>query len=134
MMFVDTCFLIDLFRERTSQQKGPAQFKLETLGSTELYISLFSLCELRAGAELSRNPKNELRKIELMLEYITLVFPESSFPIIYGETEALLRKKGTPIPVMDLLIGCTAKLLGMPLLTRDTEHFDKIPGLVVDFY
>ena len=133
-MFLDTCFLIDLFRERKSGQQGPAQIKLTALGEISLYISLFSLCELRAGAELSRNPKNELRKIELMLDYVTPVFPDSAFPVIYGETEAYLRKKGTPVPVMDLLIGCTTKTHGMPLLTRDTEHFDKIPGLVVETY
>lgn len=133
-MFLDTCFLIDLFRERHASQNGPAHLKLAALGNSNLLISLFTLCELRAGAELSSNPKEELRKIELILDYIITVFPDASFPIVYGEAEAFLRKRGTPIPVMDLLIGCAAKISGMPILTKDIEHFDKIPGLVVDTY
>ena len=134
MMVLDTSFCVDLFRERNKSENGPASRKLEEVGGSILYLSMFSLCELRAGAELSLNANFELRKVEYFLEYVSLIYPDSAFPIVYGETEALLRKKGTPIPVMDLLIGCTAKLAGMPLLTRDINHFERIPGLVVESY
>ena len=35
---------------------------------------------------------------------------------------------------MDLLIGLTAKLHGLPLLTADEKHFRRIPGLIVETY
>jgi predicted nucleic acid-binding protein len=38
---------------------------------------------------------------------------------------------GTPIPVMDALIGALALQHSEPLVTRDTEHFSRIEGLVV---
>ena len=133
-MFIDTSFCVDFIREQKRGDKGAALTKLKTLGKTKLYISIFTLCELRAGAELSNNPKTELRKVDNFLTFVNVVYPDFSFSIIYGETEAILRKNGTPIPVMDLLIGCTAKLAGMPILTKDTEHFDRIPGLVVEAY
>jgi predicted nucleic acid-binding protein len=45
-----------------------------------------------------------------------------------------LLRNGTPVPVMDLLIGVTAKRFAAPVLTRDVAHFKKIPGLVVEEY
>jgi len=108
--------------------------QLVSLKDTQIFISPFSLCELRAGAELSAYPKRELMRIESMLEYITVLYPDSSFPVFYGEAEALFRKNGTPIPIMGLLIGITAKAAGITLITKDTRHFQMIPGLVVGSY
>ena len=133
-MFIDTSFYVDLIRERKRGQRGAAIAKLESLGNTSLFLSLFSLCELRAGVELSKKPKEELRKLENLLAYVSLVYPDAAFPVVYGEMEAHLRKAGTPVPIMDLLIGCSAKIAGMPILTRDAIHYERMPGLVVEYY
>ena len=133
-MFIDTSFCIDLMREKRKGEQGPATAKLKSLGNTGLLLSMFSLCELRAGVELSKNPKDELRKIENILTYVTLVQPDEVFPVIYGEMEAYLRKTGKPVPVMDLLIGCSVKITGVPILTRDAIHFERMPGVVVERY
>jgi predicted nucleic acid-binding protein len=133
-MFIDTSFCIDLMREGRRSLPGAATAKLKSLGNTGLYLSLFSLCELRAGAELSKNPKRELHKVENMLTYVTVVHPDAAFAVIYGEMEAYLRKAGMPIPVMDLLIGCSVKIAGMPIITRATIHFERIPGVIVESY
>ena len=90
--------------------------------------------ELHAGALMSANPDHELRKVETLLDHLTVVYPDVSFPVMYGDTEAQLRKIGNKVPVMDLLIGVTAKSFGMPLLTKDVKHFKSIPGLVVESY
>jgi tRNA(fMet)-specific endonuclease VapC len=34
----------------------------------------------------------------------------------------------------DLWIGCTARAANLPLVTRNTEHFSRIPGLQVVAY
>lgn len=133
-MFVDTSFLIDLMRERKRQELGPATRKLRALGDTPLHMSIFVACELHAGARLSAQPKEELRKIELLTEFIEIILPDRSFPVAYGEVEAALRKAGKPIPQMDLLIGVMAKSHGVPLLAGRDAHFRRIPGLVVETY
>lgn len=133
-MFIDTYFCIDIIREKAKGIIGPGIDKLKSLADTQLYASLFSACELRAGAMMSQNPDKELKKVETLLEYLTVVYPDISFPVIYGETEAQLRKSGIKMPVMDLLIGVTAKSFGMPLLTKDIIQFKNIPGLVVESY
>lgn len=133
-MVIDTCFWIDVMRESKRNKTGPALQKLVDLENTEMYTSVFTLCELRAGAELSDNPKGELERVEKLLQFITVLYPDTAFPVLYGEAEGILRNNGTPIPVMDLLIGITAKAVGMPLLSKDTKHYGLIPGLVVQTY
>ena len=133
-MFLDTTFCIDLMREQHRQVEGPAMAKLRSLGGAPLYVSVFVVCELQAGARLSRHPERELRKVEWFADRLEIVYPDSSFAVTYGELEADLRKKGKRIPLMDLLIGVSAKMSGLPLLTRDSTHFEMIPGLVVETY
>ena len=107
---------------------------LKSLGDTEILISVFVLCELRAGAELSGNPRQELTRLSGLVESHLVIYPDSAFAVLYGEVFAILLKNGTPIPVMDLLVGVTAKRFAMPVLTRDVTNFEKIPGLVVVGY
>jgi tRNA(fMet)-specific endonuclease VapC len=46
---------------------------------------------------------------------------------IYAET----RRQGTPVDDMDLLIASIALELDYVLVTNNTQHFTKIPGLIV---
>jgi len=132
-VFVETTFCIDLLRE-ARQGAGAATEKLRQLGDTPLFASVFVLCELQAGARLSTNPEQELRGVEQLVENLAVVYPDESFAVAYAESEVALRKEGTPIPTMDLLIGVTAKMRGLPLLTKDAEHYRRISGLVVEPY
>lgn len=133
-MFLDTSFCIDLMREQHRGADGPATRKLRELGDTPLLASVFVLCELQAGARLSRNPRRELRTVAHFSEAVSVVYPDPAFAVAYGEMEAHLRRQGTRIPTMELLIGMTAKLHGLPLLAHDPTHFGLIPGLVLESY
>ena len=133
-MFFDTTFCIDLIREQARNAPGPATAKLRSLQETPVLVSVFALCELHAGARLSANPKRELRRVEHLVQQVRIVYPDSAFPVAYGEAESALRRQRTQIPVMDLLIGVLARLHGLPLLTRDDTRFSRIPGLVVETY
>ncbi len=133
-MFLDTCFLVDLIREKVRSQRGPAIQKLESLGESEVRISVFVLCELRAGAEMSSDPVRELARVAALAETYPVVYPDSTFPGLFGKTLAAMARSGIPVPMMDLMVAVTAKKFGMPVLTRDVEHFGKIPGLTVITY
>ncbi len=132
-MFLETTFCIDLLRE-VRHGPGPATEKLGQLGDTPLFVSVFVLCELQAGARLCTSPSRELRSVERFAARLSVVCPDENLAVAYAEVEVTLRKTGTPIPTMDLLIGVVAKMRGMPLITRDREHYTRIPGLVVESY
>jgi tRNA(fMet)-specific endonuclease VapC len=133
-MFLDTSYCIDLMRERGRRESGPATRKLMDLSDVALYMSVFVACELQAGACMATRPAEEMRKVARLAEHVELVLPDRSFAVAYGEAEAALRRKGRPIPTMDLLIGVQAKLYGMPLLAGRDNHFRSIQGLIVESY
>ena len=133
-MVLDTSFIVDVMRERNQRKPGPAHSWLQRIGDSRIYITIFSVCELRFGAELSQKPKREHKTIEDLLDAMTIIHPDDSFPVLYGETAAYLQKEGNTIPLMDLLIGVLTKSAGMPIITKDFVHFDRIPGLVVEQY
>ncbi len=133
-MFLDTTFCIDVMREQHRRIEGPATRKLIDLAQTPLYAAVFVICELHAGARLSRHPRRELRRVQLFSERVQVMYPGPTFAVSYGEAEADLRGQAVPVPTMDLLIGLIAKTSGLPLLTRDPGHFARIRGLVVETY
>ena len=131
-MMLDTSTCVDLLREQAAGVPGAATRKLTSLGDARISLSLFTLCELESGAASSASPRHERERIRLLAARRSIVAPDERFVRLFGEAKASLRKAGTPVPVMDLLIGVSALQAGEPLLTRDPEHFRKIPGLAVD--
>lgn len=133
-MLLDTSVCVDLLRERAHGLRGPAHTALAQLGDTRLYLSMYSVCELSTGALLSPQQPREQRLVSEFVHHLTVLYPDTAFPTLYAEAAATLIRNGTPIPVMDLLIGITAKSHGLTLLTRDRRHFFRIPGLAVEYY
>ena len=133
-MFVDTSFIVELLREQNAKHRGPATSKLESIRHIKLQIPLFVLCELQAGALQSSNPEAQIAGIKRLVEYLEPVYPAQGFAAAYGEIAVLLRRRGTPIPLMDLLIATLVKCHGSPILTRDRAHFESVPGVVVESF
>ena len=133
-MVLDTSVCVDLLREAARKETGPAHRALKGVEEVRVYLTLFSVCELYTGIYLSRQPEGEQARVQSFIQHLTVLDPNVSFPILYGEAAAGLLSRGTPIPVMDLLIGITAKAHGLPVLTRDPTHFRRIPGLTVQSY
>ena len=56
----------------------------------------------------------------------------TSLAISAGDILAHLRAKGRPIDVEDVLIGATALLKGLTVVTNNIKHFRQIPNLKVE--
>jgi tRNA(fMet)-specific endonuclease VapC len=50
----------------------------------------------------------------------------------FGRLRALLRRRHQLIPDMDLAIAATALAHGLTLVTHNTRHFARVPGLVLE--
>jgi tRNA(fMet)-specific endonuclease VapC len=128
---LDTSFIIALLREQRRQINGPAASFLRANQNAKLRMPLFAKCELELGAERSAHPERERRNVQSLTEFVEPVFPGAGFALIYARTVASLLAAGTPVPVMDALIGALALEHSEPIVTSDTDHFSRIPGLVV---
>ncbi|HSS48099.1 MAG TPA: type II toxin-antitoxin system VapC family toxin [Thermoanaerobaculia bacterium] len=133
MIHLDTTFLVDLLRE-ARRGPGPATAFLEVVAEQELAISVHALCELHAGAELSNNSAREQQAIQSLCAALTVRHTDDNLPQVYGRILATLQKSGRSIGTMDLLIAASALVDEAPLVTRNLDHFQRIPGLEVLTY
>ena len=135
MIHFDTAFLIDLLRETSRDQPGPAVAFMEAIDPGDvLGMSVHVLCELLVGAELSRKPSLELQAIRRMSSALQITYPDERFAPAYGKLQASLQRDGRLIGTMDLLIATVAILDGAPLVTRNVKDFSRVPGLTVRSY
>ena len=51
---------------------------------------------------------------------------------LYGEHKARLKKSGQLISDNDLLIGCHALALGVPLISNNIREYQRIDGLKLE--
>jgi len=126
---LDTSFLVDLLRETARGGAGPALELLASLQDRELWISVFVACELQTGVELTRSPEAEISKIAELCSSLQVSFPDERFAPTYGRLLAWLQRRGETIASMDLLIATSAIVEEVPLITRNTKHFAKVPSL-----
>ena len=130
MIQLDTIFLVDVLRE-SRKGPGPATAFLEEVQEQDLSISIHVLCELHAGAELSREPARERLAIQRVCGALEVRYPDERFAPLYGRLLALLQSSGRAISTMDLLIATAALVDEAPLVTRNIDHFSRISGLKV---
>jgi len=83
----------------------------------------------RAGAS-----SGEVERLSRLCDSLLIRYPDETFAPRYGRLLAGLRGTSTTIDSMDLLIATAAVLDASPLVTRNTRHFSKVPGLVVVGY
>lgn len=132
MIHLDSSFLIDLHRETTSERPAGAFDLIESLDPNELLgVSVHVVCELRAGAELSRHALRENEALDELLSGLLVVYPDSRFAPHYARLLAATTRGSKPVATMDLLIATAATLDDAPLVTRNVKDFSRVPGLRV---
>lgn len=130
MIHLDTSFLIDLHRETASGRPGRAFDLIESLDPDELLgVAVHVVCELRAGAELSRQPLREHESVDELLSGLLVVCPDDRFAPTYARLLAATARRGPAVAAMDLLIGTAAILDDAPLVTSNVKDFSRLPGL-----
>jgi predicted nucleic acid-binding protein len=130
MIHLDTSYLIDLLRETTRDRPGPALEFIEGLDANEsLAVSVHVVCELRAGAELSRSALREHEEVDRLLGGLVVAYPDARFAPAYARLLAAVQRSGRPIATMDLLIATAASLDDAPVVTRNVKDFSRVPGL-----
>jgi len=111
--------------------KGNAEI-LERYLATRKYgiaISSITVAELYYGVFNSTYAeKNNTNLINFLIGLDNLEF-DSAAAVEYGRIRALLRKKGTPIGQMDMLIAAHAKAKDLILITDNVSEFERVEGL-----
>jgi tRNA(fMet)-specific endonuclease VapC len=128
-LILETTFLIDLERELRRGAKGRAHEALEAHRDESLYLTFTIAGELACGDSLSARDRWEAFLAPFHVLHST---PAVSWE--YGKAFRYLKENGRLIGANDLWIAATALANDMGVMTRNTEHFRRVPGLVVVEY
>jgi tRNA(fMet)-specific endonuclease VapC len=128
-LILETTFLIDLEREHNRGTPGPAVAFLESNDDARLYLPFIVAGELAAGRSLSEREKWEAF---LAPFYVLASNPDVSWE--YGRAYRYLQENGRLIGGNDLWIAATGLAYRMPVVTRNHDHYRRVPGLQVEAY
>ena len=134
MIHADTSFLVDLLREAAHGIRGPATVLLGEIEREEIRVGVHVMCELLGGAEGSQRPTVERQRVRRLCNSLVVSYPDERFAPVYARLLASLRGGGRSIATMDLLIATAAIVDNAAIVTRNTKHFSRIPGLEIRGY
>lgn len=97
-----------------------------------LAISAISLAEMEYGIQASVNKQKNTVSLLRFLSIVSVLPFERGAALEYGKIRADLRRKGTPIGNMDMLIAAHAKSEHLIVVTHNTREFERVEGLQLD--
>jgi predicted nucleic acid-binding protein len=117
--------LIDFLRGN----KGALELVQSLEGDYRLFTTVIISFDLHHGAWKTDNPAKNLQAVEAILSRLSVLSftPEDSE--LAGKIFASLEKEGRPIGYRDVFIAATTMTHGSSLATRNSRHFERIPGL-----
>lgn len=124
MLDTDTCSYV----LKTKSAKLAKRF-MSNVG--KIAISEIVLAELRFGADNHQNRTEQIH--ELIDDFIVRleIIPWAA-SVHYGKLRAKLQNSGTPIGNMDTLVAAHALSQNSILITNNTKHFRRVPGLKIE--
>ena len=97
----------------------------------QVCISSITLCELRYGMRKIRSARLN-RLIDSFLLDVSVAPLDAAAANRFGEVAHFLAQRGTPIGEFDTLLVAHALSLKATLVTNNTKHFTRVPGLKVE--
>ena len=128
-LILETSFLIDLERERLAQSEGSAHRFLERYSDSHLFVTETIAGEIAAGA-----PTNSRTLWETFLAPFGVLPIDRGVAWQYGRIYRYLRSNGMLIGNNDLWIAATAVTHAYPVVTKDADHYRRVPDLDVLMY
>ena len=92
-------------------------------------ISAITLAELKHGVEASQYPEKNAIALNQFLSIVDILPFDDDAATEYGKICATLRRQGTPIGVMDMLIAAHAKAKGLIIISNNVREFARVEGL-----
>lgn len=106
----------------------------ETLGETDIGLSVVTIAELTHGAYRAKAVADQLRRLSF-IDRLCGDVPVHAMTIeiarAIGRIEGEQARDGVVIAFQDLAIGVTALHLGFDVATLNVRHFKRVPGLQV---
>jgi len=109
-----------------------------SLKEEDLFLSVITIGEIKSGIEkLDEGKRKESLLAWLENDLLTrfsgrILSLNVDVMLTWGKLNPSLKKLGTPLPIMDSLIGATCKVEKMTLITRNEKDFKNINIKIVN--
>jgi tRNA(fMet)-specific endonuclease VapC len=128
-----TLYMLDTNAASEAIRGNPAfDNRLQALAPGQWCISAVTCSELRYG--IARRPE-AVRLHRIVQEFLRIspILPwDGPAATRHGDLRAQLRASGTPIGDFDEMIAAHALAVDAVVVTDNTRHFARVPGLVLD--
>lgn len=111
--------------------QGRVMERLRVHRRSELAVSALAVAELRIGAATSKSQKIDRAISSFLADLPVLAFDESAAEH-FASIGAALEDAGHPSGNLDTLIAAHARSIGAVLVTNNTRHFGRVPGLLIE--
>jgi tRNA(fMet)-specific endonuclease VapC len=108
-----------------------AQAILESLFRDGLAISIITYAEVYEGVYYGRDRRRHEQGFRAFLQAVTVLSLTQVIARRYAVIRGSLQRQGQLIDQPDLLIAATALQHDLILVTRNRQHFERIPGLTL---
>ena len=105
---------------------------LSNISTDDLYISRINYTELMYGAYNSSRVEKNLEVIKPFLENFKILEFDEASSVLFAKEKARLKKSGTMIVDMDLMIASITIANNCTLITNNFKHFERIKHLELE--
>jgi tRNA(fMet)-specific endonuclease VapC len=105
---------------------------LSARGAGDLATTIINHSELLFGVFKSVRKKENLESVSGLLKTLKIIPYCEDSSIIFAEEKAVLKKLGTIVADMDLMIASIALRHKAILVTNNTKHFERIKNLKLE--
>jgi tRNA(fMet)-specific endonuclease VapC len=124
---LDTDVCIYFFKE-----KHEIIEKIQQTPDEDLAVSIMTIAELEYGAFNSERVKENLERVDCLEKKVHVLTLASKITREYARIKSILRKQGAMIDDFDILIGATALVNNLTLVTNNEQHFSRIDNLTIE--
>jgi predicted nucleic acid-binding protein len=125
-LLLDSDWVVDWLKGTTRAKALVAAVRRERLA-----ISMMTYGEVYEGIYYGRDPRAAERVFLNFLRTVDVLPLSRQVLRCFARVRGELRQHGQTIGDPDMLIAATAIYHDIPLMTRNTTHFSRVPGLVL---
>lgn len=123
---LDTNICISLLKNKYGIREAVLKAKTKNC-----FVSEITIAELYYGASKCSNREERVKDVDFIVSHFGIVPIFRALPL-YGDLKAKLESEGNRIDDFDILIGTTAIVNGMVMVTDNVKHLGRLPGIKIE--
>jgi len=127
-VILDTDVIIDHLKKKPDPTATQLFHRIQK-GKLVACTTAISAFELYRGARLAPEPDKRIPQVRGILSYVNCLAFDEVAANTASEISVMLEREGELMKIRNLFIGAIARTSRLPLVTKNVEHFKRIPDL-----